>query len=516
MIKKQKIWILLIACVAVVLAVAYVVLANTLFQSPQGPDGEKDLGLFPSMKSEEILRVEVKNAKGSFTVYRGIDKEIYFEGAESQIYDTYLTSSLLASVSGPVATMEVEGYRKDDLSVYGLKEGTEQAVFTVQGSRDPAVSYTVRIGSALVNGAGYYAMVDGTDRLFVLNSYYSTALFSDVKDFFAPRVAIPLVEDEATGSVVLKDFSVYKMDQLLLTIQPSAKEEGEDKLVTETLYAYQMTHPEVNWVSNSEISTVLEGLKDFSGTRVVEFGLNDSVKALQQYLKDETAVAPESQEAKKAFEAMVLFQKYGLLDEEYRFPHVLEYTCQDVTSHVIFGDATEDGVFYVYSADFDLIAEFDAQEYAWMFWEAEDYSVKSLFSHSVYDLSKVEILSPAVNACFEVSVNQEKAQIVSVKDAVSQKEVSVDLFKQMYRGFLYFSNQGEAEKGEATEPSLTVCITVCDGSVWEFVFYDLTDRKSYYTVNGEGGYYVNRDNVKALITYAQNVLEGKSFSSSMF
>ena len=516
MIKQQKKTIFLVAILLVILAVGYVVLSNTLLKDPQETVPKTDLKLFPEMKSDEVLRVEVKNEKGSYVLYRGTDGEVYFEGAESQIYDTYLTSSLLASVSGPVASMEVTDYNKADLSVYGLGEGEELAAFTVTGSKQPDTSYTVRMGSALVNGAGYYAIVEGTDRLFVLNTYYATALFSDVKDYFAPRVAVPLVGDETSGTAVVKNYSVYCKDQLLLTVQPSQGAEGEDALVTESLYSYQMTYPETKWVSNAVFNTVLEGLKDFVGNRVVEFGLNESVQSLQAYLKDSSSFTPDSEESKQAYEAVKLFEKYGLLDDEFSFPHVLEYTNEDVTSHVIYSDANEDGLFYVYSADFDLIAEFEKKQYEWLFWELEDYPVKTLFNHSVYDLSKVEILSPALNASFELTVNKDKTEISSAKETVSGKDVSVDLFKQMYRGFLYFANLGEAEMTETLSPSLTVRITVCDGSVNEFVFYDITDRKSYYTVNGHGGYYVSRDNVRALLTYAQNVLEGKSFTSSMY
>lgn len=513
MLNKQKKWLILAACVVAVLAIGYLVLSLTVLKAPPVTNETVDLHLFPAIESKDVSLIKVKNPSGSYVCYRGSDGELYFQGAERQIYDTLLTSTLLAYVSSPQATMEVTDYNKEDLSVYGLASGQEQVVFTVEGPVGSGISYTVRVGSLLVNGAGYYTMVDGVDRLFVLSTFYETALFADLKDFFAPRVAVPLVADEQTNAYVVKDFKLYNHEELVLTIQPSA-EDGEDSLVTDTLYAYQMTHPRLEWVDNGTFNTVLEGLKDFVGTRVVEFDLEKMVSALQK-IRGGEEVAPDSELGKLAYEALVLFQKYGLMDEAFLFSHVLEYTNGGFTSYVIFSDVNEDGVFYAYSSDFDLIAEFDGEEYAFLFWDVEKYPVKALFNHSVYDLSKFEINSPAVNASFQLTMNSDKSQLLTAKDTLSGLEVKTDLFKQMYRGFLYFANYGQAEQGDATEPSLTVKVTVSDGSEYEFVFYDISDLKCYYTVNGEGGYYVTRDNVRALIDYAQKVLKGENFTASM-
>jgi hypothetical protein len=60
---------------------------------------------------------------------------------------------------------------------------------------------------------------------------------------------------------------------------------------------------------------------------------------------------------------------------------------------------------------------------------------------------------------------------------------------------------------------MTVRITLGNGDVLEYVFYNISDRKTYYTLNGVGGFYVNRDNIKALIDYTQKTLAGESFTS---
>jgi hypothetical protein len=56
---------------------------------------------------------------------------------------------------------------------------------------------------------------------------------------------------------------------------------------------------------------------------------------------------------------------------------------------------------------------------------------------------------------------------------------------------------------------LTLTIETRAGNVTEFKFYPYSTRRAYYTVNGEGEFYVLRDRVTKIITDAAKVVSGE-------
>ena len=62
---------------------------------------------------------------------------------------------------------------------------------------------------------------------------------------------------------------------------------------------------------------------------------------------------------------------------------------------------------------------------------------------------------------------------------------------------------------EATE-ILKLDIVLRDGRVYNYVFYGMTARKAYYSLNGSGEFYINRDYVKQMMTACTDLLEGKT------
>ena len=525
MIKKQTKWLLIGLGVILVLGVSLIVLFQTVLKPQNNPlpdkgnHGETLINgrplLFDQVKREDLGKLTVTNANGGYVLYTGTDGELYFQGAESLLYDSYGLSEVVTNTGYLVADQEVVNYHKEDLSVYGLAQGQSKASFTIQRKSDPSVSYTVYLGNPLTNNNGYYAMLEGRDALYVINNYQAATILADVRTFLSTQVALPAVPDSEN---FIHDLIFYKDGKELLTIQPSVMEgESDEALTTQVLHAYRMNKDgePVIWVNDTAINTVVQGIKDVSGDMVVEYSVAPYMQALYKYQEDPNAT-PDSELGKKAYKAIEILKKYGLMNEDFSLRHTVNYTFKEDTSSLIYSDC-KDGVFYVYSEGFDVIVEFAEGSHPWLFWGPEEYKLQALCSYSVYDLAEFEVTAPSVHANFVLTngTGEKKGKLSKVVDTVSQKEVNVDLFKMMYRGFLYFSSLGEAQQGEVIQPSLTVRYRVMDGTELEFVFYDITDRKSFFTVNGVGGGYVNRDYVRALITYTQNVLDNVSFSSGM-
>jgi hypothetical protein len=69
---------------------------------------------------------------------------------------------------------------------------------------------------------------------------------------------------------------------------------------------------------------------------------------------------------------------------------------------------------------------------------------------------------------------------------------------------------GYASKPEEAEEILKLDIVLRDGNEYHYVFYGMTARKAYYSLNGSGEFYINRDYVKQMMTACNDILNGKT------
>lgn len=523
MIKKQKKIIFIALGAVVLLAVVYVILLNTVLKTEEKPvQTDTQIRLYDSIGAEDLESVVVKNSNGSFRLYRGTDGELYFEGAEALIYDSYMTSLLSSDARSPVASRAVDGYDANALSVYGLADGSESARVTVTSS-DGTV-HVIRLGSKLVDSSGYYAMTSGSDRLFVLDNYYGVVFCADLCDFLAPQVANPV--SSGPQGIALKEFEMREQGETVVRIEPAPETDSE--LMLGAVSGYIITEPESRPADDFAVAHLLGGsssddekktigLNAMTGTRVVEYSVNSRVDALKKYLDDDGEDSSSSPYLEQAREALGMLIGYGMLDKETGvFAKEIEYTCGDDYNYLIVSSVDENGKVFVYSQAYDVIVEFEAEQVDWLFWTLDNFSLRSLFSAYVYDLELFEITSPSVSARFVVdAVTGENNTLRSVTDEISSEEVEPDLFKQLYRCFLQFDSEGTIAPEEGADLLLNVRVRLRDGSETVFSFYD-TDgaRKSWYTENGViSGYYVNRDYVKDLIAYTGMTLRGESFTA---
>ena len=524
MIKKQKKVIFIALAAAVLLTVIYVVLVNTVLKSddlPAEPSGQ--IRLYDKIETEELASVVVENANGTFRFYRGTDGEFYFEGAEALIYDSYMTALLTSDARSAIASRTVEGYDANALSVYGLSQGDESAVVTVTAS-DGTVR-VIRLGAKLVDSSGYYAMTADSDKLYVLDNYYGVVFGADVRDFIAPQVANPV--SSGPKGIALNEFVMKKLGETVVRIEP-APEDAQSELMLGAVSGYVITEPESRPANDFAVAKLLGGsseedenktigLNAMAGTRVVEYSVNSSIDALKKYLEEDGDDPSASPYYEQASSAIGLLLKYGMLDKDTgAFTKEIEYTCGDDYNYLIVGAVDENGNFCVYSQAYDVIVEFEADLVQWLFWELDDFSLRSLFSAYVYDLEVFEVSSPSVSARFIVdSVTGDAASVRSVTDELSSGKVDPALFKQLYRCFLQFDSDGKIAPEEGSALLLSVRIRLRDGSETLFSFYDTEgSRKSWYTENGVvSGYYVNRDYVKDLIAYTGMTLRGESFTA---
>lgn len=515
--------IFLSAAVIVACAILYVVLLLTVLRPEKAEDPLPTVGnhgeqmengrpfVMDPVAIDDLQSIRVENEFGGFHYYRGTDGEFYFEGAEHMFYDqssdwmnsssqdfsdllesVSMVDSLINLVRYMLSTEEVVGYDKADLAKYGLADRGQAAVTLTYTKGEKTESGTVFFGNKTVNGNGYYVMLEGRDALYILGDTYITrCIFTDVKNYFLPQVA-PSVSSATYHEV--EEIAIRKKGEDFASIRALTEEEIE---MTAELFTHMFTFPEGYYPSTDNLQKLLETFVNFTGEEVVEYNLSER-------LSD-----PEERD-----EIQKLFRLYSLTDADNNWNYELYYKYKnfDITLYISTRLEVTDGeeeeakyIYYVYSPDFDLIAEFDAEKLFWVEWDLLTLLDNHSFSVSIDQVGSIELSYEDTHAKFTL---QNEGADLAITSSNGVKVVT-DNFRQLYKAILFTTMDGYAVQPEEAAKILQMKITLRDGKEYLFDFYGMTARKAYYTLNGSGEFYVNRDYIKQIISACNGILAGE-------
>lgn len=518
--------ILISAIVILLCAIIYVVLLFTVLKPEEaeelpteGNHGEQMQSgrpfIIDPVEVNRVLGIKVDNEFGGFNYYKGDDGEFYFEGAEAMYYDQTSDwmkgsegqdlSNLMESVSMVeslvnlsrymLATEEVVGYNKDNLASYGLENGGKASVtLTYSNDKGEKESKTVRFGNLTVSGGGYYVMVDGRDALYILQDIYiSRCIFTSIKSYLLPQVAPPV---SSTEYVDVKELTIKKKGETFASIRDLTDEEYKQ---SGELFTHIFNSPAGYYPSTDNLQKLLEHFISFSGESVIEY---DITRRLQD---------PAQRE-----EVQKLFRLYSLMDTENRWHYELYYRYNsfnitlyiseklEVTSNENEGEPAY--IYYVYSPDFDLIAEFDAADLEWVEWDLLKLLDNHSFSVSIDQVSTIELSYEDTNAKFNLQDAGDNLKVTSANGV----KIDTDNFRQLYKAILFTTMEGYADKPAEADSILKLKIRLRDGKEYNYEFFGMTARKAYYTLNDSGEFYINRDYVKQIISACNGILKGET------
>lgn len=521
--------ILVSAGVIVFCALIYVVLLMTVLK-PDDTDSKKELPtegnhgeemssgrpfVIDPVEVDLVTGIKVENEFGGFNYYKGEDGQFYFEGAEAMFYDqtsdwmkgtegqdlsnlmdsVSMVDSLVNLMRYMLSTEEVVGYDKDNLAVYGL-DGRGKAAVTLSylNEKNEVESETVFFGSPTVSGNGYYVMVEGRDALYILQDTYITrCIFTDVKSYLLPQVAPPV---SATAYVDVLELTIKKKGETFASIRDLTDEEYKQ---AGELFTHVFTSPEGYYPSTDNLQILLENFVSFTGESVVEYG-----------------IAERLQDPQQREEVQKLFRHYSLTDSENRWVYELYYKYPSFNTTVYVSEklkveqtdanAEAQYIYYVYSPDFDVIVEFDAADLDFVEWDLLKILDNHSFSVSIDHVNTIELSYDNTNAKFTLQGTGNDLKVTSANGV----KVDTDNFRQLYKAILFTTMDGYAEKPTEAESILKLKIRLRDGTEYDYEFFGMTARKAYYTLNGSGEFYINRDYVKQIISACTGILNGET------
>ncbi len=278
------------------------------------------------------------------------------------------------------------------------------------------------------------------------------------------------VPQKAKTYVVFDEIRIYCNDT---DTQPVSSVGGNWKLTSPKEYIKEGMN--YSYLDMSNFYDFIQSLAALEGDSVVACGFSDN--------GDASAIDSEK------------LAQYGLDNPDKHFG--FEY--QGVVTDVYFSKLNENGKYYAYStfkgeisgtkvnATTDVIVEISKETAPWLAWNMVEYLDHSLFSIFVADIDKMEI--SADGKTYEFDLTAKDSNLASV--TLEGKEMDVTSFKYLYQSIISIQMRDAyvANEDETPEEYFRFKIHTETNSP-EIVFYRVSSSKCFFTIDGQGGYYV--------------------------
>lgn len=488
MIKKQKLAVIIGILVFIALICVYIFVLSPMLQktepdeTPELLEGEvlgtdNRVQMMEHIEKARIKSIEVHNASGGFTFYRGSDNEFYIKGKEGVPYDMTVFAQLVVNAG---YTLSMERYTDvEDMSVYGLGEDDEPAYYII--TTTSGKSHKIYVGDQLVTGGGYYCSYDGRDGVvYILDSSFSYTLLADVNSLISPMVVNPI---SSSDYYTTDDFYIVRNGELVVWIDYMTPEEINDSA---SIGNYRMLSPAEYSVNTTNFVSVLEMLSSFIGESTVEAGsLENSMD--QAYLKETYNIDIDNP------------------------AYSLGYFYNDIQCDVIFSPPADDGTVYAYSTLFNTVCTVDMSKLPFMEWELIKFVDTGVFYKNINNIAQMKFDTPDSSVTFKINGEDKNISITDSVNNTPYSEEQITNFRQFYKVVLSMKMIDYTESTDKNEDKciLTMTVKTDAGEETVYKFYAYSTRRCYYTIDGNGEFYTMRDSVEKVISDMALLLSGQ-------
>jgi hypothetical protein len=420
------------------------------------------------------------------------------------------------------------------LAEYGL-DSEENATAVVEILKTNGELHQVIIGNKTLDGNGYYAKYYKKDIIYILPNDIENGLLLSAKDFLGTSLvhAVSTVE------------GVYSIDDIKVNFLKEDKElkvvliDDDDDDGTQIFSIWKILSPE-------ELIPIGKEFGNPNSTNFTEFiqsVANLSTETIMEYEMtqipvDGAIISGIPQEAFSSYDKKTIdgfdvdtLKKYGLdnprLDVSYSYP-IKDKSNNEykVVSRVFISEEQEDGLYYAYSylytydksgkikeiVSTGCITSLTLSHVDWLDWGVMDFNNQFLYKNFVYNLDWIEVEYQNEIYRFNVDGSAEKEDVNSVTlvHEGTTKDIDVQTFKFLYSSILNIYMVDNYDIADE-DPNMMCRITIhAGGGSTEMIFYRVTNTKAFYTLNGEGKYYVKANTVFDFLTKYQKVLSGQT------
>lgn len=444
--------------------------------------------MFDYIKSDDVESLLVHNSNGEYRLVRDENGELVVEGYESLLIDAEKLTQMIVNAGYTLSTFRSE-VTEEDFSKYGLGEGESDAYFVLRSKAGKR--YTVYIGDKTLAGTGYYARYEGRDAIYVLDDSIEADLLGKVEYLVKPLLAYP---STLNSYYLVRTFMLGHGEEVFLTagyLDPDTRSE------LAAMSVHQLSYPG-EYAAGEYYDDVLALFCDFSGSEVVAIDMDEETLA-----------------------------KFGLQNPAYTL-YVENSTVDDngnpsgiVGNYITFSEKQQDadGSYFYYAASylFGIIARVEQITVDFLEWNLDKWVSANIFQVNIINVSSLKFASEGQNVTFVLGGEDNASLTVTEKETGHAPDVTN--FRQLWKTLLSITMDGTVDLSEeditaltAGDDNLLLTMTVKTkaGNERVYRFYPYTDRRVFYTVNGEGEFYTSRTMIDKVISDVGKVMRDET------
>lgn len=388
------------------------------------------------------------------------------------VYDKEKLQQLL-SAAGYTLAMERITDNAENFSEYGLSELDNPAWYEI-GDRNGNV-HKLYIGDIIPSNAGYYVRYDGRSAVYVLDKTISDTLLSPLEAIISPTLAFPIA---ANTYHTIENFFLFSGENPVIALEALT---DETRRADGSLVLHKFIYPEQYVPNETNYLNVFSLFCDYEGTSVIKY--NPSKEDLAEY---------------------------GLDNPEFD----LYFDYSSIPNNIIYSEKTTSSTRYAYSPIFNVICEVAAENVAFLDYTLIDWIERPILQVNIASVTDIILESNKGNYHFELGFTDGVLTTVREKNRFATV-ADIDNFRKFYQTILMTSIQDYAELGEdeiakleADGAYLTMTVVMENGEQTVRKFYPYETRRSYYTIDGKGDFYILRDRMVKIIDDAEKAING--------
>ena len=192
-----------------------------------------------------------------------------------------------------------------------------------------------------------------------------------------------------------------------------------------------------------------------------------------------------------------------------------------VPNVLFFSDKQKDAAgefYYVASVTFGIIGRVDSARLGFLSWELDKYVNNYIFSVNINNVKTLSFKNKDLDVEFELSGDTNETLSVVEKNSGFAPDTMAN-FRNFWQVLLMIMHDGVSDISEedkavllADDKNAMLELTVVTkaGNERVFKFYQYTDRRVFYTVNGKGEFYVPRTMIDKTISDISRLLNGET------
>ena len=511
MIKAEKKFILAVAIAVVLMVVAYFAVVKPITERedvvttepPVTVEGEiigtnGRYQLFEQVARADMQSIEISNEHGTYKFIRKKDDRFVIEGSEDTLYSAELFSQLVVDCGYTLSKVKIADNAAADFVKYGLDDASSPAYFVVTTLTGKV--HKVYVGNQITTRGGYYARYDGRDTVYVLDTTLASTVLKPIESYVTPLLSYPTT---LNTYYLIDNFSVFRGEDLYVSFT-YLEEDQRSPIFTYSTFA--MLYPgEGTYCPSGYLDTALQSFVNFEGTEVVKLAPGDA--DIEQYFPD-------------GFDRTVYLVNKIPIDKD-----DLSKGYEKVDNYLFFSQLHEDkegnSYYYCFSPRFNIIARVESYRAEFLTWELKLWVSETIYQLQIDTVIELKFDLPGGDTVtFQLSGT---GQDLIVTEKETGHKPIVKNFRQLYKMILSVnkeSSHGLTEEqvsaivADEKNRQLTMTATMRDGTVLRYDFYNYSDRRTYYTINGaKCDFYVLRTMVNKLAADVIRVTRDETVNS---